>query len=459
MYSRDLNIEIKNGLYQLKFKGNRIKCFNSDNYVEHENIEIIEFIKDDLSKCGQLKIDKHLYLCFKTIPCAYFLFSLNKSIFSRVFYDGFELEEFLSRYFIFDLVLYNENDVALFELKEPRKILRKIIGDKDFDDLLKFSWGQYVYNEGKSLYYGTLPGHQVFSEEELEEIRLDWDGEDIDEYIKNGDFYINAEDFASTKISKKLISFFNDCTEFEKTSVLTLFLSFNRTSFLLPLAYIRGWINKKVFINAMHICYKYQYFHTKELTSHNDHQAEYSSLNELSVLCFNYASIGTKEQKEIWDQIQIGETQSIEFKESYSLDVKKSYEKNYQIKKEKYMEKIILKNIAGFLNTDGGTLFIGVKDNKEIIGIERELKLLFDNSVDAIEKSLTSKINDNFGKANPLIYCKIKEVFKKKIIIITCNVSQKKVFLDKDFYVRTGPTTQKISNPEEFYIYLEQKNK
>ena len=80
MYSRDLHIEKENKLYQLKFKGNRIKCFNSHNYVEHENIEIIEFIKDDLSKCGELKIDKHLYLCFKTIPCAYFLFSLNKKI-------------------------------------------------------------------------------------------------------------------------------------------------------------------------------------------------------------------------------------------------------------------------------------------------------------------------------------------------------------------------------------------
>ena len=73
-----------------------------------------------------------------------------------------------------------------------------------------------------------------------------------------------------------------------------------------------------------------------------------------------------------------------------------------------------LKNIARFLNSDGGTLFIGVRDNKEIIGKERELKLLFNNSLDAIKKSLTSKVNDTFGKANPHVTYKIKEVFRKK---------------------------------------------
>ena len=79
-----MHIEKENILYQLKFKGNRIKCFNSHDYLEHENIEIIEFIKDDLSKCGEWKIDKQLYLCFKTIPCTYFLFSLNKKIFDLI---------------------------------------------------------------------------------------------------------------------------------------------------------------------------------------------------------------------------------------------------------------------------------------------------------------------------------------------------------------------------------------
>tara|TARA_Y100000589_G_scaffold311526_1_gene330930 strand:+ start:175 stop:1569 length:1395 start_codon:yes stop_codon:yes gene_type:complete len=464
MYSRDLHIEKENKLYQLKFKGNRIKCFNSDNYVEHENIEIIEFIKDDLAKCGELKIDKHLYLCFKTIPCAYFLFSLNTKIFSRVFYDGFELEEFLSKYFIFDLFLYNTEDASDYEFKEIREKFRKIIGDKDFDNLLKYSWGQYICCDGKSFDYGTFykpngTANKVFSEKELEEIRLEWDGDDIDEYIKNGDFYISSEDFATTNISKKLISLFNDCTEFEKTSVLTLFLSFNRTSFLLPLAYIRRWINKKVFINAMHICYKDQYFHSKELKFFDNHQSEFSSLNELSVLCFNYASIGTKVQKEIWDEIQIGETQNIEFKQSYSLDVCKSFKENYEIKKEKYMQEIILKSITGFLNTEGGTIFIGVRDDKEIIGIERELKLLFDNNDDDILKNLADQIKDNFGKGNPLINFKIQEVFKKKILIIKCSVSKKHIFFKSNYYVRKGPTTQKISNPEEFQKYLEQKNK
>jgi len=79
-----------------------------------------------------------------------------------------------------------------------------------------------------------------FSEEELKEINETWDVSDIDQYMKDGDFYIRAVDFANSSISKKLISIFDECTDFEKISVLTLFHSFNRFSFLLPLFFIRG---------------------------------------------------------------------------------------------------------------------------------------------------------------------------------------------------------------------------
>ena len=38
MLATELDIKKKGKLYQLKYKNRRIRCFNSDNFVEHENL-------------------------------------------------------------------------------------------------------------------------------------------------------------------------------------------------------------------------------------------------------------------------------------------------------------------------------------------------------------------------------------------------------------------------------------
>ena len=60
MLATELEIKKKGKLYQLKYKNKRIRCFNSADYVEHENQELIEFIKDDLYRCGELKLNKQI---------------------------------------------------------------------------------------------------------------------------------------------------------------------------------------------------------------------------------------------------------------------------------------------------------------------------------------------------------------------------------------------------------------
>ena len=47
-----------------------------------------------------------------------------------------------------------------------------------------------------------------------------------------------------------------------------------------------------------------------------------------------------------------------------------------QEKINRSLEEIVLKTIAGFLNGDGGTLLIGVTDDKQIIGLENDYKTL-----------------------------------------------------------------------------------
>jgi type I restriction enzyme R subunit len=42
-------------------------------------------------------------------------------------------------------------------------------------------------------------------------------------------------------------------------------------------------------------------------------------------------------------------------------------------KPNKAMEDAVVKTIAGFLNTDGGTLLIGVDDSSAVLGLEHDL--------------------------------------------------------------------------------------
>ena len=97
--------------------------------------------------------------------------------------------------------------------------------------------------------------------------------------------------------------------------------------------------------------------------------------------------------KLLFDKIELGESKTIEFKESLSLDVRQSENnKSYVPKKEEKIELSVLKTIAGFLNSDGGELFIGVNDESIICGIENELKRFHKSSKDKMQLHLKSLI-------------------------------------------------------------------
>ena len=148
--------------------------------------------------------------------------------------------------------------------------------------------------------------------------------------------------------------------------------------------------------------------------------------------------------------LEKGESKYIEFKETLSLDVRKQEEKSYQAKKESYIELAVLKTIAGFLNSDGGQLFIGISDKGEILGIKNELDKLHKSSKDKMQLHLKNIIKENIGSSfNNFITSDLKIIENKEIIHITCDKSDKEVFIkDKDFYIRSGPSTDKLEGKE-----------
>ena len=91
--------------------------------------------------------------------------------------------------------------------------------------------------------------------------------------------------------------------------------------------------------------------------------------------------------------IKDGETYTTEFKEA-STNLPKS----------------LFESICGMLNRNGGHIFLGVKDNTEIVGVDRD-------SVDKMKKDFANLCN-NSQKISPTIYVKINEYeYEDKVIL------------------------------------------
>ena len=92
------------------------------------------------------------------------------------------------------------------------------------------------------------------------------------------------------------------------------------------------------------------------------------------LVALSTAQPGDKRDEEIAEMIAAGESQTVEFKETLR-----------GLRGDGEPERAVLKNIAGFLNSDGGHLFVGISDNKEACGIEREIEG-FEDEEDEIDR-------------------------------------------------------------------------
>ncbi|MFB6217349.1 MAG: DUF262 domain-containing protein, partial [Candidatus Aenigmatarchaeota archaeon] len=93
--------------------------------------------------------------------------------------------------------------------------------------------------------------------------------------------------------------------------------------------------------------------------------------------------------------IEKGENHRIEFKETLLYDVHRD-QPNKDLKKE------AVKEIASFANAEGGTLIIGVDDDKNIKGLDRDLKLMDD--LDDFEVTLNQEISSRLGDSTAALY-------------------------------------------------------
>ncbi len=150
--------------------------------------------------------------------------------------------------------------------------------------------------------------------------------------------------------------------------------------------------------------------------------------------------------KSISDIIAEGENNKVEFKSSLRWDHRLS-----QVNKA--LEIVAMKTIVGFLNTDGGTLLIGVNDSKQIVGIEDDYETLQKTGRDGYELHLTRLISNYVGKERCLnISVSFHESDGKDICMIQVEPSPKPAYVkegqESKFYIRTGNQTQPLGIKE-----------
>ena len=125
---------------------------------------------------------------------------------------------------------------------------------------------------------------------------------------------------------------------------------------------------------------------------------------------------------------------------------------------------IIAKAICGFLNSNGGVLFIGVNDNGNIQGLDNYDYSLFrgENEKDKLLLELDSLLTYFFDLSiKPFVNSSIEKVAGKDILIIEVTESYKPIFLrnkkheqiNKEFYIRMNASTRQIFDNEEIVEY------
>ena len=137
--------------------------------------------------------------------------------------------------------------------------------------------------------------------------------------------------------------------------------------------------------------------------------------------------------------ISQGEGPKLEFKSSIRTNLHtNTFDKN--------IEFAILKTIVAYLNTDGGTITVGVSDQGGILGLEKDAF----PSNDKLKLHVNNMIKEHIGSQfRPFIDFELFPIDDKHLLKIDCLPSTKRVFLkqnsDEEFYVRNGPATIRLS--------------
>ncbi|MBE0649106.1 MAG: putative DNA binding domain-containing protein [Bacteroidales bacterium] len=210
--------------------------------------------------------------------------------------------------------------------------------------------------------------------------------------------------------------------EHEPGLVLPLFLATNRIS---PAEYSKGMV---------------------ALTGGHPQDHTFSSILHESSAIRDYimaSEIRPNRAEELESLISLGESNLLEFKSTLRWDLRHG-------KTAQHIERAVLKTISAFLNSEGGTLLIGIRDDGSAEGIESDRLQTEDRWL----LHLWTLIRTCFGRdVTPYITTKLEKFEGKTICLVECSRSLRPVFLkqpgfEEEFYIRIGPASAAMSVSE-----------
>lgn len=146
--------------------------------------------------------------------------------------------------------------------------------------------------------------------------------------------------------------------------------------------------------------------------------------------------------------LQSGESDRVEFKSTLRWNL-------HTDKADKKIENACLKTVAAFLNSDTGTLLIGVDDEGTVLGMEKDRFANEDKALLHWNSLLKAHLGVEFM---PLIQSRFYSVSGKRILAVQCLRSSKPVFFrrenEESFFARTGNGTHQLK-PSEVLAYID----
>jgi hypothetical protein len=170
-------------------------------------------------------------------------------------------------------------------------------------------------------------------------------------------------------------------------------------------------------------------------------------------------SESTKEEIQVTNIIQKGESPFVEFKSTLRVDLKTN-------KPEKFIEHSVIKTLAAFLNSEGGALIIGVEDNKNIMGLEVDFNSFSKpDKLDEFQKHFDNLISKTLGnRFHHYLRIEFPEIEDKTVCVITVSQkSEEPVYVVNDagqetFYIRRTASTIDLKPSEQMKYIKEHWN-
>lgn len=150
-------------------------------------------------------------------------------------------------------------------------------------------------------------------------------------------------------------------------------------------------------------------------------------------------------RRPVTELVALGESATLEFKSTLQWDVVRN-----EVNKD--LRFSVLKTIAAFLNTAGGTLVIGVEDDGHVLGLAQDLKTL-QSSADRLEQTLMNLVHKHIGaEIAPFIRSRFEEIDGQTVCVVDVDKASEPAFMrgprGKEFFVRLGNTTRTLDTEE-----------